>query len=147
MNNPSPLVHLHSKQVGKQIKDWSRHSSVLWSPNMCYLCKCELAAVWHVSEKSTKAIHIYWLFQMTLTWAYFHPAFLCLRCTNKDWTIKWGFPDMDKMCGNKWEGNRVPLGERKLDFSLTKERQNYISHFVWYGVTVFKTQQLKPYKR
>ena len=37
---------------------------------------------------------------------------------------------MDKMCGNKWEGNRVPLGERKLDFSLTKERQNYISHFV-----------------
>ena len=31
---------------------------------------------------------------------------------------------------NKWEGNRVPLGERKLDCTLTKEPQNYISHFV-----------------
>ena len=31
---------------------------------------------------------------------------------------------------NKWEGNRVPLGERILDFTLTKEPQNYISHFV-----------------
>ena len=41
-------------------------------------------------------------------------------------------------------GNRVPLGERKLDCTLlTKEPQNYISHFVWYGVTMFKTQQLK----
>ena len=47
---------------------------------------------------------------------------------------------MDKMYGNKWEG-------RKLDCTLTKEPQNYISHFVRYGVTVFKTQQSKPYKR
>ena len=31
---------------------------------------------------------------------------------------------------NKWEGNRVPLGERKLDCTLAKEPQNYISHFV-----------------
>ena len=37
---------------------------------------------------------------------------------------------MDKMCGNKWEGNRVPLGERKLDCTLNEEPQNYISHFV-----------------
>ena len=37
---------------------------------------------------------------------------------------------MDKICGNKWEGNRVPLGERKLDCTLTKEPQNYISHFL-----------------
>ena len=37
---------------------------------------------------------------------------------------------MDTMCGNKWEGNLVPLGERKLDSTLTKESQNYISHFV-----------------
>ena len=37
---------------------------------------------------------------------------------------------MDKMCGNKWEGNRVPLDERKLNRTLTKEPQNYISHFV-----------------
>ena len=48
---------------------------------------------------------------------------------------------------NKWRGNRVPLGERKLDCTLTKEPQNYISHFVSYGATMFKTQQLKPYKR
>ena len=48
---------------------------------------------------------------------------------------------------NKWEGNRVPLGGRKLDRTITKEPQNYISHFVWYGVTMFKTQQLKPYER
>ena len=31
---------------------------------------------------------------------------------------------------NKWEGNGVPLGERKLDCTLTKEPQNYLSHFV-----------------
>ena len=30
----------------------------------------------------------------------------------------------------KCEGNRVPLGERKLDCILTKEPQTYISHFV-----------------
>ena len=47
---------------------------------------------------------------------------------------------------NNSEGNRVPLCERKLDYTLTKEPDNYISHFVWYGVTMFKTQQLKPYK-
>ena len=35
-----------------------------------------------------------------------------------------------KCVENKWEGNRVPLGERKLDCTLTKEPQNYISHFV-----------------
>ena len=31
---------------------------------------------------------------------------------------------------DKREGNRVPLGERNLDCTLTKEQQNYISHFV-----------------
>ena len=35
-----------------------------------------------------------------------------------------------KCVENKWEGNRVPLGERTLDYTLTKEPQNYISHFV-----------------
>ena len=30
---------------------------------------------------------------------------------------------MDKMCEYKWEGNRVPLGERKLDCTLIKEPQ------------------------
>ena len=35
-----------------------------------------------------------------------------------------------KCVENKWEENRVPLGERKLDCTLTKEPQNYISHFV-----------------
>ena len=35
-----------------------------------------------------------------------------------------------KCVENKWEGNRVPLGKRKLDCTLTKEPQNSISHFV-----------------
>ena len=35
-----------------------------------------------------------------------------------------------KCVENKWEGNRVPLDERKFDCTLTKEPQNYISHFV-----------------
>ena len=35
---------------------------------------------------------------------------------------------MEKMCGNKWEGNRVPLGEEKLECNLTKKPLNYISH-------------------
>ena len=30
---------------------------------------------------------------------------------------------MDKMCENKWEGNRVPLGERELDCTLTKSHR------------------------
>ena len=32
-----------------------------------------------------------------------------------------------KCVGNKWEGNRVPLDERKLDCTLTKEPRNYIT--------------------
>ena len=52
-----------------------------------------------------------------------------------------------KCVENKWEGNRVPLGERKLDCTLTKEPQICISYFVQYGITMFKTQHLKPYKR
>ena len=35
-----------------------------------------------------------------------------------------------KCVENKLEGNRVPLGERKLDCTLTKELQKYISYFV-----------------
>ena len=35
-----------------------------------------------------------------------------------------------KCVKNKWEGNRVPLGERKLDCILKKEPQNYVSQFV-----------------
>ena len=37
---------------------------------------------------------------------------------------------MDKSVENKWEGNRVHLGERNLNCTLAKEPQNYISHFV-----------------
>ena len=33
-----------------------------------------------------------------------------------------------KCVENKWEGNLVPLGERKLDCILKKEPQNYISN-------------------
>ena len=35
-----------------------------------------------------------------------------------------------KCVENKWEGNRVPLGERKLDCTLTEEPQNFFSHFL-----------------
>ena len=35
-----------------------------------------------------------------------------------------------KCVENKWEGNPVPLGERNLDCTQTKEPQNYILHFV-----------------
>ena len=61
--------------------------------------------------------------------------------------ISEAFQIWTKCVENKWEGNQVPLGERKLDCTLTKEPQNNISHFVLYWVTMFKTQQLKPYKR
>ena len=40
------------------------------------------------------------------------------------------FQVLTKCVENKWEGNRVPLGERKLDCILKKEPQNYIAHFV-----------------
>ena len=39
---------------------------------------------------------------------------------------------------NKWEGNRLPLGERELDCTLTKEPQNYNSHFVDMGLPCSK---------
>ena len=35
-----------------------------------------------------------------------------------------------KCVENKWKGNRVPQGEGKLECILTKEPQNYITHFV-----------------
>ena len=35
-----------------------------------------------------------------------------------------------KCVENKWEGNRVPLGERNLDCTLTKEPQKYIFHIL-----------------
>ena len=36
-----------------------------------------------------------------------------------------------KRMENKCEGNQeVPLGERKLDYTLTKEPDNYISHIL-----------------
>ena len=44
--------------------------------------------------------------------------------TSKDFQIS------TKRVKNKWEGNPVPLGEGKLECTLTKEPQNYISHFV-----------------
>ena len=37
---------------------------------------------------------------------------------------------MDKCVEKKWEGNGVPLDEGKLECTLTKEPENYISHFV-----------------
>ena len=44
--------------------------------------------------------------------------------------ISEAFQIWTKCVENKWEGNRVPLGERKLDCTLTEVPQNYISHFV-----------------
>ena len=40
------------------------------------------------------------------------------------------FEIWSKCVDNKWEGNRVPLSEREIACTLTKEPQNYISHFV-----------------
>ena len=35
-----------------------------------------------------------------------------------------------KCVENKWEGNRVPLGERKLDCILTKDTELYLTFCV-----------------
>ena len=51
---------------------------------------------------------------------------------------KRGFQIWTQYVENKWEGNRVPLGERKLYCTLTKEPQNYISHFVQNSTTQSK---------
>ena len=91
---------------------------------------------------------------MAWTWAYFHPAFLSLRCTYKVWCIKsfpWKQVRLSRYGQNVWKINGKEVEylwvKENLIVALTKEPQNYISHFVWYGVTMFKTQQLKPYKR
>ena len=48
------------------------------------------------------------------------------------------FQTLTKCVENKWEGNRVPLDERKLDCTLTKESQNYISHLCDMGLPCSK---------
>ena len=48
------------------------------------------------------------------------------------------FPLWTKSVENKWQGYRVPLGERKLDCILTKEPQNYISHLCDMGLPCSK---------
>ena len=47
---------------------------------------------------------------------------------------------------NKCEGNQVPLGERKLDYTLTKEPDNYISHFYDMGLPCSKLDNLNLIK-
>ena len=44
--------------------------------------------------------------------------------------IREAFQIWTKYVENQWEGNRVPLCERELDCTQTKEPHNYISHFV-----------------
>ena len=48
-------------------------------------------------------------------------------------TTSKAFQIWTKCVENKWEGNRVPQGEGKLECTLTKEPQNYISNscLIW----------------
>ena len=43
-----------------------------------------------------------------------------------------------KCVENKWEGNRVPLGERELDCTLTKEIELFFTFCVIWGYHVQK---------
>ena len=103
---------------------------------MCHLCNCELAAERHASEKSTKATHILTV-PNGMTMSLPPPCFSVLKMYIQrlnyqvfPMKISEAFQIWTKCEENKWEGNHVPLGERKLDCTLTKEPQNYISHFV-----------------
>ena len=53
-----------------------------------------------------------------------------LNCQVFPMTTSKAFQMWTKCEENKWEGNRVPLGEGKLECTLTIESQNYISLFV-----------------
>ena len=85
---------------------------------------------------SKNAIHLYRLIQMAWMWAYFHPAFLSSRCTYKDWTFYYqvfpmksskAFQIWPQCVENKWEGNGVTSGWKKLDCILTKSNR-----IIWY---------------
>ena len=90
-------------------------------------------------KKSTKAIHVIHIFdyfkwnehEFTSTLLFcalaVHPK---LNYQVFPMKASEAFQIWTKCVENKWEGNRVPLGERKLDCTQTKEPQNYISHFV-----------------
>ena len=107
------------------------------SPNMCYLYKCEQATVRHVSEKRYQSHTQILTISNGMNISLLPPCFSVLEMyiqslnyqvfpmkTSKAFLI-W-----KKCMENKWEGNRVPLGERKLDCTLTEEPHNYIAHFV-----------------
>ena len=140
-NPPHKFIYILIR-VGKQIKICSRHSSVTWSPNMCYLCKCEICSTtcfW----KSTKAININWLRLFQMTWLNMSLLPSCFsvlkmyiqRLYYQVFPMKTSqaFQIWTECVENKWEGYRLPLSGRKLDFTITKEPQNYISHFVCYN--------------
>ena len=48
------------------------------------------------------------------------------------------FQILTKCVENEWKGNQVPLGERELDCTLTKEPQNYISYLCDMGLPCSK---------
>ena len=109
------------------------------------LCNCELAAVQNVSEKKHQShTHILTIsngINMSLP----PPCFSVLkmyiqRLSYQVFPMKTSeaFQIWTKCVENKWEGNQVPLGERKLDCILTKEPQNFISHLCDMGLPCSK---------
>ena len=87
------------------------------SPNICYLCKCELAAVWHVSENKYQSYTHILTVSNGMNMGLLSLCFSVLKMYIQRFTMKTceAFHIRTKCVKNKWKGNRVHLGERKLE--------------------------------
>ena len=115
---PNKFINI-LRRVGKQIKNCSRPHQ--WYEALtCAIYVIVIKLQFNMFlKKSTKAILIYWLFQMAWTWAYLHHAFLSLRCTYKDWTIKsfpWKKVRLSRYGQNVWKINR-----KEIEYLWVKE--------------------------
>ena len=75
--------------------------------------------------------HTYILFQIIWTRAYFHPAFLSLRCTYKDWTIKsfpWKQVKLSRYGQNVWKiiGKEIEYLWMKANLNVLKQKSHII---------------------
>ena len=108
---------------------------------------CRTTCFW----KSTKAIHIYWLFQKAWTRAYFHPFFLPQDVHTKSLISllsslshenKWGFPDKGTMCGKymgKYMGRKWSISGWKKTWLYPNKRATEL-YFTFCAIWVYHVQ-------
>ena len=110
---------------------------------------CSMTCFWKKFQSHTHILTISYGVNMSLLPSCFSVLKMYIQRLNyRVFLVKTSesFQIWTKSVENKWEGNLVPLGE---EYSIVPCRKSHriVFHIVWYGVTMFKTQQHKPYKR